>query len=92
MSKRSVLISVQFSQFSSVSKIQKMLNFFICMDVKLGADPELLLGGGANPGGGRPPNILVIFSERPYEIKEILVRRGGAGCAPLNPPLVKWLQ
>ena len=28
--------------------------------------------------GGRLPNILVIFSEKPYEIKEILVRRGGA--------------
>ena len=28
--------------------------------------------------GGRQPNILVIFSEKPYEIKEILVRRGGA--------------
>ena len=33
--------------------------------------------------GGRLPNILVIFSEKPYEIKEILVRRGArAGCAP----------
>ena len=31
------------------------------------ADPALLLGGGANPyGGGRLPNILVIFSEKPY--------------------------
>ena len=35
-----------------------------------GADPELLLGGGTNPQGGRQPNILVIFSEKPYEIKE----------------------
>ena len=52
-----------------------------------GADPELLLGRGTNPGGGRLPNILVIFSENPYEIKEILVHRGArAGCAPLNPP------
>ena len=33
--------------------------------------------------GGRLPNILVIFSEKPYEIKEISVRRGArAGCAP----------
>ena len=30
--------------------------------------------------GGDLPNILVIFSEKPYEIKEILVRKGG--CAP----------
>ena len=38
-----------------------------------GVDPELLLGS----------NILVIFSEKSYEIKEILVRRGAcAGCAP----------
>ena len=39
--------------------------------------------------GGRLPNILVIFSEKPYEIKEILVHRGArAGCGPLNPPLL----
>ena len=53
-----------------------------------GADPELLLGGGTNPYGGRLPNVLIIFSEKPYEIKEILVHRGVcAGCTPLNPPL-----
>ena len=55
-----------------------------------GADPELLLGGGTNSwGGGHLPNILVVFSEKPYEIKEILLRRGGAhrGHHPLNPPL-----
>ena len=59
------------------------------MDQMSGADPDLLLGGDANPwGGGRLPNILVVFSEKPYEIKEILVRRGGAlGAPPLNPPL-----
>ena len=51
-------------------------------------DPELLLGGGANPwGGGRLPNILVIFSEKPYEIKEILVRRGGA--RRVRPPQIR---
>ena len=35
-------------------------------------------------GGSRGlPNILVVFSEKPYEIKEILVRRGArAGGAP----------
>ena len=33
--------------------------------------------------GGRLPNILIIFSEKPYEIKEILVHRGmRAGGAP----------
>ena len=55
-----------------------------------GADPELLLGGDANPWGGgeRPPNILVIFSEKPNEIKEILAHRGSARrMRPLNPPL-----
>ena len=52
--------------------------FFHCLTS--GADPELLLG---IPRGGRLPNILVIFSEKPYEIKEMLVRReGGAGCFP----------
>ena len=33
--------------------------------------------------GGRLPNILITFSQEPYEIKEILVRVG----RPLNPPL-----
>ena len=35
--------------------------------------------------GCRLSNILIIFSEKPYEMKEILVRGvvgGGAGCAP----------
>ena len=32
--------------------------------------------------GGRLPNILVIFSEKPYEIKELLVRGGGGGRPP----------
>ena len=48
-----------------------------------GVDPELLPGGGANPQGGHLPNILVIFSEKTYKNKEILVRRGH----PLNLPL-----
>ena len=36
------------------------------------------------PISGGLPNILIIFSEKPYDKKEILVRRGrgGAGCAP----------
>ena len=51
-----------------------------------GANPELLVGGGANPWGGRLPNILIIFTEKPHEIKEILVRgRGGAGGGPRPP-------
>ena len=40
-----------------------------------GADPELL-GGAPIPKGGHLPNILVIFSEKPYEIKYILVHSG----------------
>ena len=32
--------------------------------------------GAPIPRGGRLPNNLVVFSEKPYEIKEILVRRG----------------
>ena len=39
---------------------------------------KLLLGGGRQSLGGRLPNILIIFSRKPYEIKEILVRMGGA--------------
>ena len=41
-----------------------------------GADPELLPGGGHQSLGGHLPNTLIIFSEKPYEIKEILVHRG----------------
>ena len=37
---------------------------------------------------GRQPNILYIFSEKPHDIKEILVCRGRApGASPLDPPL-----
>ena len=58
-----------------------MESFVIIYIYRTGADPELLRGG-TNPWG-RLPNILIIFSEKPYEIKEILVRGGGrAGCAP----------
>ena len=39
---------------------------------------------GAPIPRGCLPNILVIFSEKPYEIKEILLRTGEP---PLNPPL-----
>ena len=50
-----------------------------------GADPELLLGGDANPSGGHLPNILVIFSENPMKLKKFWsVGEGGAraGGAP----------
>ena len=40
--------------------------------------------GRQSLGGGRLPNILVIFSEKPYEIKEILVRGGGGAHPPLT--------
>ena len=56
-----------------------------------GVDPELLLGGGANPWGGRLPNILIIFSEKPYEIKEILVRREGGRAPGVPSQINQWL-
>ena len=63
------------------------------------------LGGSLHMGGsrtcrrrgrqpikrGRQPNIFYIFSEKPHEIKEILVCRGGARRerpSPLDPPLL----
>ena len=54
---------------------------------------ELLFRGGSRTSprrgrqypGGRLPNILVIFSEKPYEIKEFLVRRGGPCRVRPNP-------
>ena len=52
-------------------------------------DPKLLLQGGGNPWGrGAQPTILVFFSEKPYQIKEILVCRGGTRFTPLNLPLI----
>ena len=47
-----------------------------------GADPELLLGEGRRSPGEHLPNILILFSENPYEIKEILVRKGGGRPPP----------
>ena len=47
-----------------------------------GADPELPPGGGTNPYKGRLPNILITFSEKPHEIKEILVCRGARRVCP----------
>ena len=43
-----------------------------------GVDPQLLLGG-VPISRGRLPNILIIFSRKPYEIKGMLVRSGGGG-------------
>ena len=37
---------------------------------------------GRQSPGGRLPNILILFSEKPYEIKEILVRSGGRPPTP----------
>ena len=48
-----------------------------------GADPGLVVGGGANSlGRGAPTQYIYTFSEKPHEIKEILVRRGEAPGAP----------
>ena len=55
-----------------------------------GVDPEFLLRGGANPwgGGGKwpQPNILVIFSEKSSQIKEILVCGGGGSTRRVRTP------
>ena len=50
--------------------------------VGAGADSGLVVGGGANPWGGADPIYFYTISEKPYEIKEILDRRGGAPGAP----------
>ena len=75
------LVSVNLIKYTLREVIQVCM--CVCVCVCAGADPELLLGGAPIRRGGRLPNILVIFSEKPYEIKEILVRRGArTGCAP----------
>ena len=47
-----------------------------------GAGPGLVLGGAHSLGGGHRPNIFYTFSEKPYEIKEMLVRRGAGRALP----------
>ena len=56
-----------------------------------GADPGLFVGGSANSlgGGGTPTQYIYTFSEKPHEIKEILVRSRRP--PPLNPPLQMFL-
>ena len=51
-----------------------------------GADPELLLGGGANHQPGAPTEYINNIFQKLYEIKEILVRKGGV---PLDPLLCR---
>ena len=51
-----------------VRKVRIMMSVK-CRTLYARVDPELLRGGG-NPWGGQP-TILVIFSEKPYQIKEI---------------------
>ena len=57
-----------------------------------GADPGPVVGGGANLSK-RGANLIyfICFSEKPHEIKEILVCRGeggrAPGASPLDPPL-----
>ena len=62
-----------------------------------GADPELLLGRGANSRGGgrRLPNILIIFFEKPMKLKKFWSVGGGGSARrghPLDPPLIPPLQ
>ena len=54
------------------------------------ADPELLLGGVPTPSRGCLPNILIKFSEKPYEMKRNFGPYGGARqeLPPLDPPLL----
>ena len=47
-----------------------------------GADTGFPEGGGADPRGGAPTYDFVKISQKLYEIKKILGRRGGAGGAP----------
>ena len=48
-----------------------------------GANPALVVGGGAKSLDGAPTQYIYRFSEKPHEIKEILVHRGTrAGSAP----------
>ena len=59
------------------------------VDKYAGAEPELLLEGAPTACRGCLRNILIKFSEKPYEIKENLVREGRAGSAPLDPSLLR---
>ena len=49
---------------------------------KTGADTGFSVGGGANPRGASTYKFAG-FSQKLHEIKKILVRRRGAGSAPL---------
>ena len=71
-----------------MSPLQSISGYFT------GADPGLVVGGGTNPlGEGAPTQYIYTFSEKPHEIKEILVRRGAcAKSAPLNLPLLQLAQ
>ena len=75
---------------------------FIFFSPKMCAYLMLFRGGsttccsrGSQPSGlGRRPNIFNTFPEKPYEIKEILVCKGGgggAGSGPLDPSLLLTL-
>ena len=51
-----------------------------------GADPELVVGGGANLfGGGRRPNILIHFLKNPMKLKKFWFV-GGRGARRERPP------
>ena len=44
---------------------------------------------GRQPFRGVPTYDFAKFREKLHEIGKILGRGGGAGCAPLNPPLIR---
>ena len=54
------------------------ITFWAKMTYFAGAEPGLVIGGGTHPlGWGVPTQYIYTFSEKPHEIKEMLVRRGG---------------
>ena len=51
-----------------------------------GADPGLVVGGAPTPLWGAPIQYIYTFSEKPHEIKEILVGRWGGGAPGVLTP------
>ena len=62
----------------SISKEDLQRRIFPNMLTHQGRIQTFVQEGAPTPSRGRLPNILIKFTGKPYEIKEILVRRGGA--------------